>query len=192
MYGLVCPPVKICSENPDKLTCILILLGMNWQQTKKVNGFRYVWYFILLSQWRKENSNKAYANCTGFIIMVFIHFFILFFTSQSTKFQLCRHIKLKLRYADPVRGWQRVLTPSLENRKPLGLFSNTDPDSLENQKLPNQHSILGNYRPASVLLLGWWWSAFSGISIPHSIHLKKSVSELSWTSSDKISGSAHD
>ena len=37
----------------------------------------------------------------------------------------------------------------------LGLFSNTDPDPLENQKLP------------------------------------KSVSELSWTSSDKISGSAH-
>ena len=49
---------------------------------------------------------------------------------------------------------ERVLTPSLENRTTLGLFSNTGPDPLENQKLPSQHSILGNYRPASVLLLG--------------------------------------
>ena len=67
--------------------------------------------------------------------------------------KLCRHIKLKLRRTDPERGWQRVLTSSLENRKPLGLFSNTDPDPLENQKLPSQHSILGNYRPASVLVV---------------------------------------
>ena len=43
--------------------------------------------------------------------------------------------------------------PLPENRKPLGLFSNTGPDPLENQKLPSQHFILGNYRPASVLLL---------------------------------------
>ena len=28
-------------------------------------------------------------------------------------------------------GWQRVLAPSLESRKPLGLFSNTGPDPLE-------------------------------------------------------------
>ena len=40
--------------------------------------------------------------------------------------------------------------PPLENRKPLGLFSNTGPDPLENQKLPSQQSILGNYRPASI------------------------------------------
>ena len=31
--------------------------------------------------------------------------------------------------------------------KPLGLFSNTGPDPLENQKLPSQHFILGNNRP---------------------------------------------
>ena len=35
--------------------------------------------------------------------------------------------------AHPERGWQMVLTPSLENRKPLGLFSNTGPDPLGNQ-----------------------------------------------------------
>ena len=57
---------------------------------------------------------------------------VLFLTSQSTIVQLCRRIQLRLRCADPERGWQRVLTPSLENRKPLGLFSNTGPDPLEN------------------------------------------------------------
>ena len=39
LYGLLCPPIQICSENPDKLTCILILLRMKRQQTKKVNCF---------------------------------------------------------------------------------------------------------------------------------------------------------
>ena len=29
LYGLLCPPIQICSEDPDKLTCILILLRMN-------------------------------------------------------------------------------------------------------------------------------------------------------------------
>ena len=131
-----------------------------------------MWYFILLSQWRKENSYKCMQTVQGSLLW-FLFCLILFLTSQSTNVQLCRRIKLKLICADPEKGWQRVLIPSLENRKPLGLFSNTDPDPLENQKLPSQHSILGNYRPASVLLLGWWWSAFSGILIPHSIHLKK-------------------
>ena len=28
LYGLLCPPIQIRSENPDKLTCILILLRM--------------------------------------------------------------------------------------------------------------------------------------------------------------------
>ena len=28
-YGLFCQPIQIYSENPDKLTCILILLRMN-------------------------------------------------------------------------------------------------------------------------------------------------------------------
>ena len=87
-------------------------------------------------------------------LLWFLFCLILFLTSKSTNFQLCRRIQLRLRYADPWRGWQRVLTPSLENRKPLGLFSNSGPDPLENLKLPSQHSILGNYRPTIVLLLG--------------------------------------
>ena len=85
--------------------------------------------------------------------MVFI-LFDLILNIPVNKFLLCRRIQLRLRCADPKRGWQRVLTPSLENRKPLGLFSNAGPNPMENQKLPSQHSILGNYRPASVLLLG--------------------------------------
>ena len=76
-------------------------------------------YFILLSQWRKEYSYKTYANCTGFIIMV-LFCLILFLTSQSTNFQLCPRIQLRLRCADPERGWQRVLNASLEIRNLWG------------------------------------------------------------------------
>ena len=59
-----------------------------------------LWYFILLAQCRKEYSYKTYANCTGFIIMVFILFdFILnipvnnfsVLSAHSTK------IKIKIR-----------------------------------------------------------------------------------------------
>ena len=100
----------------------------------------------------KRTAIKRMQTVQGSLLW-FLFCLNLFLTSQSTKFQLCRRIKLKLICPDPERGWQRVLTPSLENQKPLGLFSNTDPDPLENQKLPNQHSILGNYRPASVLHL---------------------------------------
>ena len=124
----------------------------------------------------KSTAIKLMQTVQGSLLW-FLFCLILFLTSQSTNFQLCRRTQLKLRCAEVERGWQRVLTPSLENRKPLGLFSNSGP--LENQKLPSQHSILGNYRPASVLLLGWWWSAFSGILIPHSIHLKK-VLDFVW------------
>ena len=101
----------------------------------------------------KSTAIKRTQTVQGSLLW-FLFCLILFLTPQSTIFQLCRRIQLRLRCADPERGWQSVLTPSLENRKPLGLFSNTGPDPLENQNLPSQHSILGNYRPASVLLLG--------------------------------------
>ena len=85
--------------------------------------------------------------------MVFILFdFILNF--PVNKFSVMSAHSTKIKMPGSREGWQRVLIPCLENRKPLGLFSNTGPDPLENQKLPSQHSILGNYRPASVLLLG--------------------------------------
>ena len=79
------------------------------------------WYFISLSQCCKEYSYKTYASCTWFIIMVFILFdFIL--NIPVNNFQLHRRIQLRLRLrcADPERGWQRVLTPSLEIRNLWG------------------------------------------------------------------------
>ena len=82
--------------------------------------------------------------------MVFILFdFILNIPVNKFSVVSAHSTKIKMRGSG-----ERVLTPSLENRKPLGLFRNTGPDPLENQKLPSKHSILGNYRPASVLLLG--------------------------------------
>ena len=82
--------------------------------------------------------------------MVFILFdFILNISVNKFSVMSAHSTKIKMRGSR-----ERVLTPSLENRKPLGLFSNTGPDPLEKQKLPSQHSILGNYRPTSVLLLG--------------------------------------
>ena len=53
----------------------------------------------------------------------------------------------KIKMPGPREGVAEGPAPSLENRKPSGLFSNTGPDPLLNQKLPSQHSILGNYRP---------------------------------------------
>ena len=104
-------------------------------------------------QWRKEYSYKTYANCTGFIIMVFILFdFIL--NTRVNKFSVMSAHLTKIKMRGSREGVAEGPDPSLENRKPLGLFSNTGPDPLENQKLPSQHSILGNYLPASVLLLG--------------------------------------
>ena len=84
--------------------------------------------------------------------MFFLFDFIL--NIPVNKFSVMSAHSTKIKMRGSKEGWQRVLTPSLENRKPLGLFSNTGPNPLENQKLPSQHSILGNYRPASVLLLG--------------------------------------
>ena len=85
-------------------------------------------------------------------------FFILFdfiLNIPVNKFSVMSAHSTKIKMRGSREGTaEPVLTPSLENRKPLGLFSNTGPDPLENQKLPSQHSILGNYRPASVLLLG--------------------------------------
>ena len=82
--------------------------------------------------------------------MVFILFdFILNIPVNIFSVMSAHSTKIKMRGSR-----ERVLTPSLENRKHLGLFSNTGPDHLEKQKLPSQHSILGNNRPASVLLLG--------------------------------------
>ena len=81
--------------------------------------------------------------------MVFILFdFIL--NIPVNKFSVISAHSTKIKMRGFREGMAEGPDPSLENRKPLGLFSNAGPDPLENQKLPSQHSILGNYRPASV------------------------------------------
>ena len=61
---------------------------------------------------------------------------------ECSRYSIAAHsTKIKMRGS---RGrWQRVLTPTLEHRKPLGLFSNTGPDPLENQKLPKPAFHIG-------------------------------------------------
>ena len=83
--------------------------------------------------------------------MVFILFYFIF-NIPVNKFSVMSAHSTKIK----MRGSREGLTegPDLENRKPLGLFSNSGPDPMESQKLQSQHSILGNYRPTSVLLLG--------------------------------------
>ena len=82
-----------------------------------------------------------------------LRFFYLILNIQVNNFSAMSANSTKIKMRGSRDGWQRVMAPSLESRKPLGLFSNTGPDPLENLKLLSQHSILGNYRPASVLLL---------------------------------------
>ena len=53
-------------------------------------------------------------------------------------------------------GGQGVRTPPpLENYKMIGFLSNTGPDPLKITKLPSQHSMLGQHRPASETPFKW-------------------------------------
>ena len=102
----------------------------------------------------KSTAIKRMQTVQGSLLW-FLFCLILFLTSQSTNFQLCRRmIKMRESREGVAEGPDTPPPPPPENRKPLGLFRNTGPGPLENQKLPSQHSILGNYRRASVLLLG--------------------------------------
>ena len=47
------------------------------------------------------------------------------------------------------RGGNRGPDPPLENYKNIGFLSNTGPEPLKITKLPNQHSMLGQHRPAN-------------------------------------------
>ena len=55
---------------------------------------------------------------------------------------------MQLSWAVP-EGGQGVRTPLPKNHKNIGFLSNTGPDSLKNDKLLSQHSMLGHYRHAS-------------------------------------------
>ena len=59
-------------------------------------------------------------------------FFYLTLNIQVNNFSAMSAHSTKIKMRGSREGWQRVLAPSLESRKPLVLFSNTGPDPLEN------------------------------------------------------------
>ena len=59
-------------------------------------------------------------------------FFYLTLNIRVNNFSIMSAHSTKIKMRGSREGWQRVLAPSLESRKPLGLFSNTGPDPLEN------------------------------------------------------------
>ena len=63
-----------------------------------------------------------------------LRFFYLTLNIQVNNFSAMSAHSTKIKMRGSREGWQRVLAPSLESRKPLGLFtcSNTGPDPLEN------------------------------------------------------------
>ena len=92
--------------------------------------------------------------------------------------------------ADP-EGGQGDRTP-LENHTNIGFLSNTGLDPLKITKLPSQHSMVGHYRHASVLLAGRCWPTFSGISILSPSHQLKIEVFSVGPPLTKLSGSAND
>ena len=74
----------------------------------------------------------------------------------------------------------------LKNHKFIGFSSNTGPDPLKITKLPNQHSTVGHYRPASETPFQW---RFAGRPVIFAFGGLWSLAPLkkcqSWTPSDK-------
>ena len=101
-----------------------------------------------------RNGARSTTKCTGFIIMVFILFdFIL--NIPVNKFSVMSAHSTKINTRGSREGVAEGPDPLPGKSETFGALYNTGPDPLENQKLPSQHSILvGNYRLASVLLLG--------------------------------------
>ena len=61
-----------------------------------------------------------------------LRFFYLTLNIRVNNFSIMSAHSTKIKMRGSREGWQRVLAPSLESRKPLGLFSYTGPDPLEN------------------------------------------------------------
>ena len=98
-----------------------------------------------------------------------------------------------LTYADPEGGGtggpDPPPPPPRENYKNIGFHNNTDSDSLKITKLPIQHSMLGNHRPANETPFKWrfaggplmvrlWW--YLDPSSPHKTEKKISKLDLPW------------
>ena len=101
----------------------------------------------------KSTAIKRMQNVQGSLLCFFLFDFILnipvnkfsVMSAHSTKIKMCGSREGVAEDPDPLPGKSET----------FGALYNTGPDPLKNQKLPSQHSILvGNYRPASVLLFG--------------------------------------
>ena len=77
----------------------------------------------------KSTAIKRMQTVQGSLLRVFFH---LTLNIQVNNFSVMSAHSTKIKMRRSREGWQRVLAPSLESRKPLGLFSNTGPDPLEN------------------------------------------------------------
>ena len=77
----------------------------------------------------KSTAIKRMQTVQGSLLRVF---FYLTLNIQVNNFSVRSAHSTKIKVRGSREGWQRVLAPSLESRKPLGLFSNTGPDPLEN------------------------------------------------------------
>ena len=77
----------------------------------------------------KSTAIKRVQTVQGSLIRFF---FYLTLNIQVNNFSVMSAHSTKIKMRGSREGWQRVLAHSLESRKPLGLFSNTGPDPLEN------------------------------------------------------------
>ena len=77
----------------------------------------------------KSTAIKRMQTVQGSLLRVF---FYLTLNIQENNFSVMSAHSTKIKMRGSREGWQRVLAPSLESRKPSGLLSNTGPDPLEN------------------------------------------------------------
>ena len=130
LYGLLCPPIQICSENPDKLTCIINTFKNEVTTDQKgkllLNTCGILFY---CRNGEKSAAIKRMQTVQGSLLRFF---FYLTLNIQVNNFSVLSAHSTKIKMRGSREGWQRVLVPSLESRKPLGLFSSTGPDPLEN------------------------------------------------------------
>ena len=78
----------------------------------------------------KSTAIKRMQTVQGSLLRFF--FFYLTLNIQVNNFSVMSAHSTKIKMRGSREGWQRVLAHSLESRKPLGLFSNTGPDPMEN------------------------------------------------------------
>ena len=184
--------MQICSEDPDKLTCTLIYLRMNWQQNKKgkllLNTCGILFY---CRNGAKSTAIKHMQTIHGSLLW-FLFCLILFLTSQSTIFLVMSAISTKINMRGSREGVTEGPDPLPAKSEIFGALKQCWSKSPGKSKATKPAFNIGMiiappafrcWADDGPLLVVFWFLT---------IHLKKGVSEFSWTSSDKISGSAHD